>query len=390
MTFEWLIVGGGIHGVHIAARLLGEAGVSPERLRIVDPADQLLSRWRACTGTVGMKHLRSPAVHHLGIAPDALKRFAKRAKKRKSNHFAAPYNRPSLALFNAHCDHVIKRFTLADLHIKARAIGCTLHRDGVVVKTTGRELTARRAVLAIGGNEQPMWPVWAPRDHARVQHVFDVGFDGWPSETTETVVVVGGGISAGQVALRLSQEGHRVHLVARHPLREHQFDSSPGWLGPKRMTRFSRESDHDRRRTMIRDARHRGSIPPGVRRKLRRAVDAGRVHWHEAAIDEVTSSDEQLLLRLSTSDVIESDRVLLATGFEAERPGGPMIDRLIEAASLPCAGCGYPIVDGALRWHPRLHVSGPLAELELGPSARNIAGARRAGDRLIEAVLEGS
>ena len=37
MTWDWLIVGGGIHGVHIAARLLGEAGVEPDRLRIVDP-----------------------------------------------------------------------------------------------------------------------------------------------------------------------------------------------------------------------------------------------------------------------------------------------------------------------------------------------------------------
>ena len=62
-----------------------------------------------------------------------------------------------------------------------------------------------------------------------------------------------------------------------------------------------------------------------------------------------------------------------------------MIDRLIEDFELPCASCGYPIVDDWLRWHPRIHVSGPLAELELGPVSRNIAGARRAGDRLVKA-----
>ena len=33
-TLDWLIIGGGIHGVHIAARLLGESGVAPDRLRI--------------------------------------------------------------------------------------------------------------------------------------------------------------------------------------------------------------------------------------------------------------------------------------------------------------------------------------------------------------------
>ena len=37
MTKEWLIVGGGIHGVHLAARLIGEVGIEPSRLAIVDP-----------------------------------------------------------------------------------------------------------------------------------------------------------------------------------------------------------------------------------------------------------------------------------------------------------------------------------------------------------------
>ena len=50
------------------------------------------------------------------------------------------------------------------------------------------------------------------------------------------------------------------------------------------------------------------------------------------------------------------------------------------------ACCGYPIVDSELRWHPRIYVSGPLAELELGPVSRNIAGARRAGDRIVDAI----
>ncbi|MGB1278266.1 MAG: hypothetical protein ACPG77_21145, partial [Nannocystaceae bacterium] len=93
---------------------------------------------------------------------------------------------------------------------------------------------------------------------------------------------------------------------------------------------------------------------------------------------------------LEKSGVIEVDRVLLATGFSSARPGGSMVDDLIASASLPCARCGYPIVDTALRWHPRIHVTGPLAELELGPASRNIAGARRAGDRLVDALRQGS
>ena len=56
---------------------------------------------------------------------------------------------------------------------------------------------------------------------------------------------------------------------------------------------------------------------------------------------------------------------------------------LVRDHALPCAVCGYPLVDRHLRWHPRLHVSGPLAELELGPVARNIVGARRAAERIL-------
>jgi len=54
--------------------------------------------------------------------------------------------------------------------------------------------------------------------------------------------------------------------------------------------------------------------------------------------------------------------------------------------SRPMEFCGYPIVDRDLRWgHPRIFVSGALAELELGPSARNIAGARLAAERIVQA-----
>ena len=80
------------------------------------------------------------------------------------------------------------------------------------------------------------------------------------------------------------------------------------------------------------------------------------------------------------------ERVVLATGMSPKRPGGELVDELIHSAKLPCASCSYPIVDQALRWHPCIYVSGPLAELELGPTARTIIGARQAGDRLVKAL----
>ncbi len=86
---------------------------------------------------------------------------------------------------------------------------------------------------------------------------------------------------------------------------------------------------------------------------------------------------------------IGADRVVLATGFPSRRPGGAWLDEAVEALQLPCAACGYPIVDRGLRWHPRLLVTGALAELELGPVSRNLSGAQRAAERIVAIARTG-
>ena len=101
VKLDWLIIGGGIHGVHIAARLLGECGIAPDRLRILDPHYRLLAHWRNCAAATGMTHLRSPGVHHLALDPFSHLRFAGRRKKRKRRRarlFVPPLDRPALAL----------------------------------------------------------------------------------------------------------------------------------------------------------------------------------------------------------------------------------------------------------------------------------------------------
>ena len=53
------------------------------------------------------------------------------------------------------------------------------------------------------------------------------------SEGAESIAVIGGGLTACQLALKLQREKHQVTLISRHALRVHQFDTDAGWLGPK-------------------------------------------------------------------------------------------------------------------------------------------------------------
>ena len=388
-ALDWVIVGGGIHGVHVAVRLLGEAGVPRSGIRLVDPGKHLLDSWRRCTANTGMQHLRSPAVHHLDVDPWSLLDFAganRRGRGAAKGMFAPPYLRPSVDLFSQHCDDIIDRFGLDELHIRARAESIELVGEGAEVHLDvgGQPLRTRRVLLAMGGSA-PHWPEDAQglrEDGFMIRHVFEPGFclkaDDWP----ERVAVVGGGISAAQVALRLAKADKQVHFVARHALRKHQFDSDPGWIGPKNMRRFSATSDLAQRRQMIADARHRGSLPPDVHRALLWAIREERItHHHGQPL--LRPEGEQIAVELA-EETLTVGAVLLATGFSQQRPGGAVVDQLIHRHALPCAACGYPVVDTHLRWHPSVFVTGPLAELEVGPVSRNIVGARKAANRILE------
>ncbi|MCH2108817.1 MAG: FAD/NAD(P)-binding protein [Polyangiaceae bacterium] len=380
---DWLIIGGGIHGVHLAARLVGEAGIPVQKIQIVDPRPTLMSRWREMTSTTGMTHLRSPSAHHLDPQRSSLYQFGTGRGEQDVDNFAAPCNRPLLGLFNQHCDHVVAQFGLREIHVQDRALSCSLHCDGAKVQLAERGLvSAQNVILAIGASEQPHWPGWAPKNHERVQHIFSLGESLRP-QMRETVAVIGGGISAVQLALRLMKEGNDVHLLARHALRCHQFDSDLTLLRRRFKKDFQAQTSYKKRREFINHARNQGSVPPETQNQLEQALESGLLQFSQSEVESARPNEEGIVLQLAQGKSLEVQRVILATGFCSKRPGGDLVQSLIDSAKLPCASCGYPVVDSMLRWHPRIRVAGPLAELELGPTARNIVGARRAGDRLL-------
>ncbi len=387
----WLIIGGGIQGTYLSHLLVQQCGIERENVCVLDPYETPLATWNRNTRNCGMHFLRSPATHHIDIPVLSLYRFAKplALASRQMAHFIPPYNRPSLALFQKHCAHVIRNSRLSDLRITGRALALHKNRQSITAETSAGRIDTRNVILALGLGEQPCWPSWARRlkqAGARIDHVFDQEFRSSDiPDAFKSVVVVGGGLSAVQTALMLSKRlDGTVRLVSRHDLRESQYDFDPCWIGPKCLREFYRQDFGNRRETVDR-SRVIGSLPAEVIQEFRSALAAMRLRFQKARIRSAQREGHRI--RLDTDGgTVRADAVVLATGFHSKRPGGNFIDQVGKEFGLKCGPCGYPIIGEDLRWSANIFVTGPLAELQLGPCARNIIGARNAGRHLLKVL----
>ena len=386
----YLIIGGGIHGTYLSHLLVNKVGLNRDDVRVLDPHQKPMAAWNRNATNCGMRFLRSPATHNIDIPVLSLYRFAQSPAANGMAEFIPPYNRPSLSLFQKHCTHVIQHFHLEELRITGRALA--LHKDNrhsINVETSVGSIAAQNVILAMGLGDQPYWPSWARRLQqagSRIDHVFDPRFRPADiAESTESVVVVGGGLSAAQTALMLSKKlAGTVRLLSQHELYESQYDFDPCWIGPKCLRNFYRQ-DYGSRRAAVDRARVGGSLPGEIFEELRTALDAKGLHFQKSRVRNAVPDGDRIRLDTDTGKVW-TEIVVLATGFRSDRPGGDFIDQAIEGLGLQCGPCGYPIVGEDLRWAANIFVTGPLAELQLGPCARNIIGARNAGRHLLKVL----
>ncbi len=385
---DWLIIGGGIHGTHLSMQLTREAGRRRDRVRVLDPHPVPLAAWTRRALNVGMRYLRSPAPYHLDTDPMALQYFASETPDLRSQAFLEPYRRPSLALFSAHAGRVIEKHGLQQLRIQDAAQDLRLKTNHVEVETRAGVIAARRVVLATGGCEACVWPAWARtlrESGVSVRHVFEPNFQRHGIRDWQHLVVIGGGISAHQLALALAnQRPGKVTLILRHAPRVHLLDSDPGWSTPRLLAPFRKLRDPILRRKAIREARRPGSVPEDVLTAIDTAERQGILQRVTTDIVSAARFGDQAVLQGANGATLCADQILLATGFSGRRPGATWLDAFISREELPLAPCGYPIVDTELRWHPRIQVMGPFAELEIGPIARNIVGAQHAAWRILD------
>lgn len=392
------IVGGGIHGVSIALRLLREMPTAAKQLAIVDRHPQPLTQWRDKTKRQGMTFLRSAAVHH--ISRDALGIVEYAERHNRTGELAPPYSQPSTQLFWDFCNDALAELTKQPVYYQFEVAKLRWDKGAGpfpfrLISTGNEGFRSRCVILAIGVDDcayvPPEFTQWQRQFRDTVIHASQFSVLAVEETPPAKIVIVGGGLTAGTLAKSLGERGHSVALIARKQLRTEQFDFPPVWLGPKALAEFASEADFRRRYDIIQQNRGEGSITPGIMETL---IDVPNIDLYpETCIRNIVPVDRkeqaQHLQVETTHGVIRGvSRVILATGYQFNLRRYSFLKELIAQHQIPLIR-GLPRLDANLQLHPiqNLFCSGTIAQLQIGPASSNIAGAHLAYERLREKLL---
>lgn len=385
-THRLAIVGAGPQALTCAAYLLARQPEMVDELVVVDPRGWLVE-WCEQFERLDIASLRSTGVHHPAPEPYALLDFA----RTRPSELLGTYQRPTAALFAEFCHSLLTRYGLHRRLRVARAV--RLQPSGGATQVTlddGAVLAAGRVVVATNPGP-PAIPDWAssllgdtPGD--RIVHSGRLDLRG-AELADQRVMVVGGGLTAGQLALSALARGAAVTLVARRGLRKRLFDTDAGWLTRRELTRFHATADWSLRRRRIDQARGGGSVTPAVADALHAARTSGRLEFRTTSIASVCDADHgPLRVDFGDGACAEVDRIWLATGTRVDVTADPLLGDLARRCPVEVVG-GLPVLDGDCRWPATdIHLMGRLAALQLGPVAGNLTGGRMAAERILTAA----
>jgi len=391
------IVGAGPHALTLVTHLLQKKKSMRGRFRVFDPSGTWMSQWNHQFAALEIPHLRSPAVHQPDPNPHALRTFA----ESRPDELFPPYDLPGTRLFHDFCEDVVRRWQLQDTVYPAQVVHIEplLHRQRprfCLELSTGETLVARRVVIASGGST-PHMPEWVgqmdgtyPGDRLLHSHHIDLRH---LHLRGERILIVGGGLTSGHLAVGAIQRGAQVMLMTRRTLYDKLFDADPGWLGPKYLKAFWVEPCWETRWQMIQDARNGGSMTPAMLTRLRRWEREGRIQFYERCqISRACWQGDRWQVWCNNAalhDCIHHqaiDRIWLATGNHLDGTQHALLKHLVNTYPIPFVR-GLPVVDESLRWPGcNLFLMGGLAALRVGPTARNLSGARMASERVVKAL----
>jgi len=388
------IVGAGPHALTLVTHLLQKRQQMARRFLVFDSSGSWMHQWQQQFAALEIPHLRSPAVHHPDPNPYALRQFA----QSRPDELFPPYDLPATPLFEDFCWDVIHRWQLQDRVVKAKVIRIEPlnHWRGNRFRLwleDGHSVLARRVVLATGSS-QPNLPNWVSQTQShppdRLCHSRQVDLRGLQL-AGEQILIIGGGLTSGHLAVGAIARGAKVVLISRRQLQEKLFDAEPGWLGPKYLKGFWAEPDGESRAQFIQQARNGGSMTPAMMLQLRRAHRDGKLTFHEQCqVMSAVWQGNNWQVCCDDGTEYECDRVWLATGTKLDVTADPLVSAILDNFPIPVVK-GLPVLDTHLRWQGcELFIMGGLAALQVGPVARNLSGARMASERIVPALIKSS
>ena len=262
-----------------------------------------------------------------------------------------------------------------------------------LVLNDGKVLVASRVIIATNyGN--PQLPEWVYKIKSlypteTLCPSIKINLPTISSLQNERILIIGGGLTSGHLAIGAIKRGAKVVLMARREFQEKLFDADAGWLGPKYLKGFNAEPDWYKRWEMIQQARNGGSLTPKMMTKLRQLAHEGKIElWENCQIKEARWQDEQWQVICNTGIKDKCDRIWLATGTKFNVAEHPLLSDILAADPIEIVA-GLPVLDQYLRLGKReFFLMGSLAALQVGPVARNISGGRKASELIVAGLTK--
>jgi FAD-NAD(P)-binding len=386
------VIGAGPQALTLVAYLLHKRSDFRSRLRIFDPSGAWLRQWQQQFASYEIAHLRSPAVHHPSPDTGALRRFA----ASRLQDFHPPSDLPGTGLFQDFCAATIAQLDLQNAVIPATVAGLQVlgKRSFRLTLNNGETILAKRVVVATGAG-RPTFPECfqkIPLDYPidRLQHSSQIDLRRLHC-AGERILMIGGGLTSGHLAIGAIQRQAQVTLMHRRQFYGKLFDADPGWLGPKYLNGFHAETCWQSRANTVLTARDGGSLTPAVLSQLRRHRSQGNLVFQEdCQVEQVAWCEDHWQVGCSHGYQSSYDRIWLATGSQLDVTQHPLLGP-VQISHPTRVVRGLPVLDRHLRWPGlELFVMGGLAGLQVGPTARNLSGARMASDRIVPALTKAS
>jgi hypothetical protein len=388
------VVGAGPHSLTLVSHLLEKKPILGQKLLVFD-SRTWLSQWTDQFAAQEIPHLRSPVVHHPASNPYALREFA----QNRPNELFKPYDLPGTKLFEDFCFQLISQWQLTERLYPSKVQQILPISEGKksrfeLILEGGNSIIARRVVLATGGGV-PQMPEWVkqintPYPPERLSHSQSVDLRKLQL-SGKTILIIGGGLTTGHLAVGAIKKGARVILISRRNLQERLFDTDPGWLGPKYLTEFSAESNWYERSRLIQQARNGGSMTPLMMWQLKQELKQGTLTLQEnCQVSGASWQDNHWLVKCNHGEIVTCDLLWQATGSKFEVKENPLLKEMLIAYPQEIIN-GLPVLDDCLRLGKKeFFLMGGLAALQIGPVARNLSGARMAARRIVPALIKPS